>query len=228
MTDSRPKADPQATVSDDALRRELPDPSESMVLLDQYQGGDEAALGELLERYQPRIRRIVRILLGRQLREKLQSMDVVQEVHLVALRKLKEFRPRSQGSLIHWLSQIALNKIRDENKYNRAGCRDVGREVLLDAPGPTSSSPGLEPAADSDMLPEERVWKKELREMLDDAVSQIPEHYQDVVVFRDYCGVSWKEVAERLGKSEGAVQMDHSRAWVKIRRIMAPRVRGLV
>ena len=108
---------------------------ESLELLRRARDGDERALGVLLLRYQDRLRRIVRILLGPRLRELEESMDVVQETYLVALREIGTFEPRSHGAILGWLTAITRNRIGDAWRKETAQKRDRGRELRLDGEG---------------------------------------------------------------------------------------------
>jgi RNA polymerase sigma factor (sigma-70 family) len=92
---------------------------ETQVLINEAKLGDKDALNRLFARYQNRVLRIVRFRLNPELREKLktQSMDIVQEVFIAALRKLNEFEPTSKGAFLHWLSKIVENYIRDQIDY---------------------------------------------------------------------------------------------------------------
>ena len=54
-------------------------------------GGDETALNRLYGAYAERVRWMVRFRMGRQLRSKLESMDLVQEVLIHALGGLEDF-----------------------------------------------------------------------------------------------------------------------------------------
>jgi DNA-directed RNA polymerase specialized sigma24 family protein len=110
---------PAPTPSDDALSRsispnDLPDPLRSLTLLAEAQAGNQAALEELLRRYQHRLQRIVRIQLGSStLRRDLDSMDIVQSTFKAALPKIVELRPASAASLLRWLALIATNQFHD-------------------------------------------------------------------------------------------------------------------
>ena len=42
-----------------------------------------------------------------------ESMDIVQEAYQVAWQKIEDFEMRGPGSILHWLSKIAENKIKD-------------------------------------------------------------------------------------------------------------------
>ena len=191
-----------------------------MRLVRRYQQGDKAALGELLARYQERLRRIVRVRLSSRLRARLDSMDIVQEVNLVAAQKLDRFELRSQASILQWLSAIVLNKIRDADDFLTAGKRDARREAAAD-----SALVNLAPDAPR---PEELAWRAELREILDEGLTRLPESYREVILLRDYSAADWGEVAERLERpSERAAQELHRRAWIRLRTLVAPRLGGL-
>ncbi len=232
-TPESPKSDgrPERLSLNDSLHADMPAVSDTMDLVQRYQAGEESAMDALLERYQERIRRVVRIRLGTKLREKVESMDIVNDVNMVVFDKLREFEPRGQGSLLNWLSQIALNQIRDQHKYFFvAERRNANREVPMDAPrSPDDSSPGFDPSDSADQLPEERAWNSELREILDECMTKLPENYQEIILLRDYCGMSWSEVAEESGKpTEGAAQEMHRRAWIKLRRAVRPKLGGIM
>ncbi len=67
-----------------------PHPPDVSALMVRIRGGDEAALAELLNHYEPRLRRAARVLLGRWLRPHLDSLDLVQSVNCVLLPGLRQ------------------------------------------------------------------------------------------------------------------------------------------
>ncbi len=77
------------------------------------QAGDESALDRLCNVYGERVRRIVRMRMGGELRSKMESMDLVQDAFISALRSLENFTYRNEGDFLRWLSQIAENRLRD-------------------------------------------------------------------------------------------------------------------
>lgn len=188
-----------------------------MVLLARAQGGDAEALHELLERYQDRLRRIVRIQLsGSPLRRVHDSMDLVQSTFLAALPKLGELQLRSPASLLNWLALIATNQLRDAYGRETAAKRDLRRHQPLD------SSIAAQPASPSIDAPERRAEDAELRECLDAEVAALPPDQRQVVVLRDYCGESWEHIARELSREPGAARQLHQRAWIRLRARMRP------
>lgn len=196
----------------------LPDGAGSLELLARAQQGDESALSDLVERYQTRIRRIVRIQLGGSaLRRDFDSMDFVQGTFRAALPRIGELRPRSPSSLLQWLALIAANQIRDAYDWQHADKRDVAREVEIG----TQVQGRLQTSAPS---PDEQALLKEVRELLDDEVARLPDDQRRVVVLRDYCGEEWDRIASELNRQPGAARQLHQRAWISLRRTLGPKL----
>ncbi len=214
-------------MSADRLSRSLSDadlPAEapSMILLARAQQGDEQALHELLERYQDRLQRIVRIqLAGSPLRRLHDSMDLVQNTFLAALPKIGDLRLTSSASLLNWLAIIATNKVRDAYGRETAERRDLRRSTSLDASG-AHEAPRA-PGADT---PGQAAEDAELRERLDAEVAELPADQQRVVLLRDYCGESWERIARELHREPGATRQLHQRAWIRLRQRLRPLLEG--
>lgn len=191
----------------------------SLVLLSRAQAGDEAALQQLLERYQERVLRIVRIqLAGSPLRRLHDSMDLVQSTFLAALPKIRELRPSSAASLLRWLATIATNELRDTYARETAGKRDLRRAAPLEA---TSGLRDAAPAPSTD-APGRAAEEAELRERLDAEVAELPPDQRRVVLLRDYFGESWEQIARELQREQGAARQLHQRAWIQLRRRLRP------
>src|SRR5207244_1495247 len=65
-------------------------PAHLAALLDRVRAGDEPALTELIQHYEPRLRTAAHVLLGPLLRPSMDSVDLVQSVHRVLLPGLRE------------------------------------------------------------------------------------------------------------------------------------------
>ena len=198
------------------------DPSESVQLAAQAKAGDATALDDLLVRYQDRLRRIVRIRLGARLRANVESMDIVQEAMIVAARKIGDAELKSPGAIINWLSRIAERKIHDANDYFTAQRRDKRRESPMHVVV-NGESVGWEPA-DSTMSPGKKAQQREAEEIVDEALTELLESQREVILLRHYCGAEWEQVAETLGRSVGAAQQLHTRAWETLRSKVGPRL----
>jgi len=189
----------------------------TLQLVRRVQGGDRAALQPLFERYYERVRRIVRVRLGAPLRRRLDSGDIVQETFLAALQGFGRFDLRDEAALIHWLSVLAENRIRDAADFHGAGKRAAGREVPLGVTD-RSGSVRIEPAAAGPGPgPAENVAHDEQVERLEAALSALPADLREIVLLRDYAGMSWDDIAARVGRpSPDAARMAHGKALLQL------------
>ena len=87
----------------------MDDVTATRVLLEQHRAGDAAALNELYGRYTTRVLAVVRARLGAELRQRVQSLDIVQEAMLDSLKNLEKFDYASEGAFLKWLTAIVEN-----------------------------------------------------------------------------------------------------------------------
>src|SRR5262245_2780646 len=98
--------------------------------------GDEQAAADLVGRYEPAIRLEVRTRLGdRRLRRVLDSMDICQSVlkSFFARAAAGEYDLERPDQLVRLLVAIARNKAAFQARWQRAGKRDLRRDVSLAA-----------------------------------------------------------------------------------------------
>src|SRR3954449_10048514 len=117
------------SVGDQELRQEseLPD------FLLRIQAGDEGAARELLQRFEPEVRLVVRRQLPRLLRSRFDSLDFLQSVWGSFFRRMRDAPTEFEDSrhLVAFLARAAKNKVIDE--YRRAASlkQDMHREEPL-------------------------------------------------------------------------------------------------
>ncbi|MHC4115941.1 MAG: sigma-70 family RNA polymerase sigma factor [Planctomycetota bacterium] len=175
--------------------------------------GDESALGQLCAVYGSRVLWLVRLRMGNELRSKLESVDLVQDVLVSALRDLRKFTYKSEGDFVRWLSRITENRLRDNLNKLHAGKRDIRREVRLDTHGPTledSFAAALEPVDAT--TPSAILSKREELDKLARAIDALKPEYRQVIVLTRIEGLAYREIGDKLGKSADAVRMLFSRA----------------
>jgi len=193
---------------------------ESRELIARARSGDQAATDALFAHYAERIRRIVRVRLGPALRSWTESGDLVQETCLAALRDLPRSEVGNEFEFLDWLAGIATNRVRELSDFLRAQKRDVARQRPLDVDHPLVAASRSSPSA--------HAFRAEVRAILDEALSELPADYREVVLLRDYFGASWPEIARDLSTpTVHAAQQLHQRAWLKLRRQAAPRLARL-
>jgi len=177
------------------------------------QDGGESALNQLCKVYGPRVLWIIRLRMGAELRSKLESMDLVQDVLMSALKDLGNFTYKTEGDLLRWLSRIAENRLRNQLQRLHANKRDIRKEVRLNGFGPTveDSFVAALDAVDT-TTPSAIMSKREELDKLAKAIDVLKPEYRQVIVMTKIEGLSYKEIGERLGKSSEAVRKLVSRA----------------
>ena len=172
-------------------------------LVARAKAGSPEALNLLYERISVRLLAFIRLRLGRDLRSRLESRDILQATMLKSLEHLQEFRGQETRSLIGWLARIAEHEIRDCADYHHRQRRDAARETSLtdDAPVPAVSRSALS-----------RVILDEEAQRLEAALESLPEAQREVILLRKFEELSFAEIGARLGRSEDAARMLLARA----------------
>lgn len=189
---------------------------ESRDLAEAAADGDEEALRLLLARHLPELRAFVRLRAGAAVRAREQSSDVVQSVCREVLQHAERFRFPSEGAFRSWLFTTALRKLVDRREHWLAAKRDLARET------PVGSHTG---AVDDDELvaayarlssPSGHAVAREEMARLEAAFDRLPEDYREVITLARILGLSHAEIAEQMGRTEGATRMLLARALTEL------------
>ena len=182
--------------------------------------GDESARDQLCGVYIERVRRIVRFRMGTELRSKLESMDIVQDALISALRGLDDFTYSNEGDFVRWLSGIAENQIRGNLDRLHAAKRDIRREVPLEQQSTyTQSIGGRALCPFSQTTPSMIFTKREDLDKLEHAMDQLKPVHRQVIILAKIDGLPHKDIAARIGKSSEAVGMMLSRALLALTKV---------
>jgi RNA polymerase sigma-70 factor (ECF subfamily) len=157
--------------------------------------------------------------MGKELRSKLESMDLVNEALMCAVRDLKEFSYRDEGDFLRWLAQIAENRIRDNLDRLHAGKRDIRKESPLDddTSKGTNRRNRVQQLAMS-TTPSAILSKKEELDKLENAIDQLKPEHRKIILLAKIEGLSYKEVADKLNKSTDMVGYLLSQAMMALTR----------
>lgn len=179
--------------------------------------GDNYALEQLCKVYGERVRRIIRFRMGKEIRSKLDSMDLVQDAFVSVLEDLEDFTYRNEGDFLRWLSKIAENRIRDNVDRLHADKRDIRKEVSLRNSVSTTENrfAGI-PGPVANTTPSLIMSSREELNKLEKAIDQLQPGYREVIILKKIEGLSYKEIGDRVGKSPDAVGMLVSRAMVAL------------
>jgi RNA polymerase sigma-70 factor (ECF subfamily) len=189
-------------------------------LIAQVRGGDQAALGRLLELYRNYLRLVARSLIGAALRVKLEPSDLVQETFLKAHREFARFAGHGEHELVAWLRRILARTLADQVKHQRRKGRDYRRQESLDLLLERSDQTLRLALASPSGSPSERASRREQAVLLADAVSQLPPDYREAFILRTLEHVPFEEIADKMGRSVGAVRMLWTRALERLNQML--------
>jgi RNA polymerase sigma-70 factor (ECF subfamily) len=190
-------------------------------LFHQARAGDGPALGRLLEFYRAYLLVLARVQLGRRLQGKVDASDVVQEAFLGAWRDFAQFRGTTETEFLGWLRQILASLLANlVRHYQGTQCRDVRLERQLAAELEQSSQ-----ALDRNLValqssPSQHAIRREQSVLLAEALGRLPEACREVLILRHLEGLSFPEVARRLGRTVDSVKKQWPRALASLRRLL--------
>jgi RNA polymerase sigma-70 factor (ECF subfamily) len=179
-----------------------------------FLGGEERAFQELVTRYQTRLLNFVYRTIGD--REK--AEDLVQEVFIRVYRHIGRFdRSKKFSTWIYTIaSNLAKNELRNRSRNPLVLFQTIKKNWEAD-------HRPLE-WEDTQYKPDDLFRKRHLREKVEEAVAQLPEHHRIVFVLRELEGKTYEEIAEITGCNLGTVKSRLNRARNNFAQIVAPMV----
>jgi RNA polymerase sigma-70 factor (ECF subfamily) len=172
-------------------------------LIQRAKSGSAEALNQLYERCAGRLLGFIRLRLGRELRSRLESRDILQAALLKSVEHINELEATDSRGLMAWLARIAEHEIRDRADYHHRQRRDAAREVPIDD---STAPPALTRSALSRLILSEEAQR------LETALDSLIERHREVILLRKFEGLSFGEIGRRIGKSEDASRMLLARA----------------
>lgn len=182
-------------------------------LVDKASQGDAPAIEELLQRHLPALRAFLRLRAGPAIRARESAADLAQSVCRELLQQMGNFDYRGEAAFKAWLFTAALRKLVERQRYYEADKRDVAREVQVPA---GRDSADLLDVYGHVVTPSRHAQAHEIMERLEHAFDSLPPDYRDVIVWHRIVGLSQREIGERMGRSEIAVQRLFARAMTKL------------
>lgn len=162
--------------------------------------------------YAPRVYNLARRMLGNDA----DAEDVTQDVLLQVVRKLNTFRGESDFAT--WLHRVTVNAaLAHRGKRARREEHEVHdplEQFLEDGHHHSSVRPWS-------VRPDQQVLNQETHNLIEEAISRLPEIYRDVYVLADVEGMNNPEIADLLGLSVPAVKSRLHRARLLMRNALA-------
>lgn len=171
------------------------DPANIRELIARIQGGDEEAARELLNRYESKVRMVVRRQLPRLLRSRFDSLDFLQSVWGSFFHRIRTGPNdlEEERNLIAFLAWAARNKVIDEYRRAASQKQNINREA------PRRLEGGLAAAGET---PSQVAQARETYDRLHDL---LPEDRRIILELKA-AGFSSKEIGDQVGISERTVQ----------------------
>jgi RNA polymerase sigma-70 factor (ECF subfamily) len=164
---------------------------------------DNSAWEQIVARYRRKVFHIAYKFTGKHD----EAEDLTQEIFLKVFKSLDKFNRDADFST--WLSSVARNFCIDNY---RAGKRE--REVLVE----DLVAFDLAPAASGN--PHRALEDQDRRSFLRRGLDQLPDKLREAVVLRDLQGLSYQEMADRLGLPEGTVKSRINRGREELARLL--------
>lgn len=122
-----------------------------------------------------------------------EAEDLTQEIFLKVFRSLEKFHRDADFST--WLSSVARHYCIDRYRARKRERQVLVEDLLaFDHAPATSGNPHL------------ALEDRDLRSLLRQGLEQLPPKLREAVVLRDLQGLSYQEMADRLGLPEGTVK----------------------
>jgi RNA polymerase sigma-70 factor (ECF subfamily) len=169
-------------------------------LIDRALAGQSAAYGELVFRYQDRLRASLQRLTG----SAEEAEDVAQEAFVQAYLKLSSFQRSSR--FYTWIYRIAFNQAISKSRKRRPR---VSLSVVQEAGG-------VEPIAETSG-PTEPALQVERAELLHAAIAELEEDHRQVIVLREFEDMDYQQIAEVIDAPIGTVRSRLFRARAQLR-----------
>ena len=203
-------------MSDDLLppAAEKADDSDAL-LVERTVAGDQKAFELLVIKYQRRIQRLI----GRMVRDVDLVEDIAQETFIRAYRALGQFRGEAQ--FYTWLYRIAVNMAKKALMDLKRNPTVSENAYKSDDDDETSR---VENELTSPETPEAVLASKEIANIINQAMQDLPEELREAITLREIEGLSYEEISEAMNCPIGTVRSRIFRA----REAISAKVRPLL
>lgn len=171
------------------------------------QAGDFSPATEIYDRYSTRIYNFA----YRFLRNSEAAEDATQEVFVKMLKHANQFH--GDAKLSTWLFSITANWCRDYLRKSDNKAKEA-EEVLISLPAP------------SELAPDRNLERREDEQRVQRALGALTHEQREAILLSRYQGLSYAEIAQISGCSEGAVKTRVFRAMETLKKALTGEAQG--
>lgn len=192
-------------------------------LAKRLRAGEKDALAPFLDQTRPQLLAYITGRMSDALRSKLEPEDVAQEVNVAALGTFGRFELGDRDPF-GWLCQLAERRIIDAHRrffgaQKRAGWREIPFGPTRDD---TQRAEVIDLLVASMTTASQAFSRNERGHLLLEALARLPQQQRDALRLRYVDGLASKEIADRLGKSDGAVRVMLTRSLKLLQELLGP------
>ncbi|MEZ6117530.1 MAG: sigma-70 family RNA polymerase sigma factor [Pirellulaceae bacterium] len=198
------------------------DDADTQAQLNRLAAGDlsqrNEIFGQLFERHESSLERIIAARMDHRLKKRLDSADVLQETYLEALQRIDHFLTQRPMPFYLWLQRTARQcAIAAYRRHIAAGQRSLEKEQGL----PDHSSVMLaDRLLDQSKSPSQKLQQREHVDLVFRAVESLKEEDRDILLMRIVDGLSHAEIACTLQLSHDAVRQRFLRTLTKLQKAL--------
>lgn len=163
----------------------------------------------LLGQFRPYLRALAENVMPRELQQKFDPSDLVQETLWRGYRQFAQYRGTTERELTAWLTEILHNYLADVRRGLTRGRRDLRREQPL-----------VEVACTRTLSASDILGRTETADQLRQAMSELPNEYRMVLQLRQDDRLTFPEIGARMNRSADAARMLWGRAVIQLGKLL--------
>jgi RNA polymerase sigma factor (sigma-70 family) len=150
-------------------------------LITLYQGGNNQAFEELLNRYKDKIFTSIYLFV----KDTETAEDLFQEVFIKIVDTLRKDKYNNEGKFVQWAMRIAYNMCVDHFRKSKK----------INKVSPTESFDIFNVIESKEDNMERSIMKSTMHQQIRNLVDQLPDEQREVIILRHYGDMSFKEIA---------------------------------
>lgn len=183
------------------------------LLIEQARDGDAQAKSDLATQVQSYLTMMADRKLNASIRSNVNPSDIVQHTLIRMVDGIDNFRGETRAEFFGWLNTIVQNESSRANRHFRSQKRDIARQRSM-----TQENSGsfifMEPS-DDQPTPQTSALSAERIQLLHKLLKKLPEEHGEVIRLRNLEQLSFREIGERMNRTEGAATKLWNRAIAK-------------